>query len=261
MRLILVLAIWLGAAALHSIEIECTLRAVDRTKIHPKRTAPPANEAISSNWSGYVAAPSLQRSVVGSVSYVAGAWVVPTILPTPDTSYSAIWVGIDGYLSGSVEQIGTSHNWVNGAQQNYAWFEMYPSGAYMLVGFPVDVGDFMSARVGYKGNDVYKLVIFNHTKGVSFVIPAQYTTSPNLDRSSAEWVIEAPFSNTVLPLADFNLATFNYCSAFIDGIGGTISDGHWVNDFIVMEDQNGIKAQPAVLLKNGTCFITTWKHE
>jgi hypothetical protein len=243
-------------------EIECSIKPIDRSKIHPPgNTSDTSNQAVSSNWSGYVAAPSLQQSIQGSVTYAAGSWIVPTLSPTPDTSYCAVWVGIDGFLDGTVEQIGTSHNWVGSAQQNFAWFEMYPSGAFELDGFPVNNGDQISVRIGYKGDNTFKLVIFNHTQGVSTVIPSSFTTSPDLERSSAEWIVEAPFSGTILPLADFHLVTFNYCSAIINGVSGTINNGLWVNDSITMEDSSGIEAQPSALQKEGTCFLVTWESE
>ena len=242
-------------------EIECTISPIDRSRIHPKGSAAvtASGQTVSSNWSGYVAAPTFQQSATGSVTYAAGCWTVPTLSATPDNSYCAIWIGIDGFLDGSVEQIGTSHNWVQGVQQNYAWFEMYPQGAFEIIGFPVDNGDVISARVGYKGNDTFKLVIFNHTKGVSTVIPAWYTTSPGTSRSSAEWIVEAPYSGSILPLSDFQLTTLNYCSAIINGVQGTI--GEWVNDAITMEGWCGVKALPSALLKNGSAFSVAWESE
>ncbi|MGC2595739.1 MAG: G1 family glutamic endopeptidase [Rhabdochlamydiaceae bacterium] len=251
------------------VEIKCSIRPIDRSKIHPsgnyatsQSTTSPTSQSSSSNWSGYVAATDFTgTSANGTVSYVAGSWVVPTIKASTDTTYCAIWVGIDGFLSDSVEQIGTSHNWVDGAQQNYAWFEMYPNGSYEISGFPVDNGDVISARVGYKGNDTFKLVISNLTKGVSTVIPSSNTMSTSALRSSAEWVVEAPYSGMILPLADFKLVTLNYCSAVINGVSGTINNGEWMNDEIVMETQKGIEAQPSALLKNGSCFQVAWQSE
>jgi hypothetical protein len=243
------------------IEIECTIKPIARSKIHPKGTPiqTATGQIVSSNWSGYVAASNLQQSVPGSVSHAAGAWTVPTLLPTPDTSYCAIWVGIDGFNDSSVEQMGTSHDWVQGAQQNYAWFEMYPNGSFEINGFPVDNGDQISARIAYIGNDIFKMVMFNHTKGVTTTIPYSYTTSSAAQRSSAEWIVEAPYSGEILPLSDFKLATLNYCSAIIDGMSGTI--GNWMNDAITMEGSNGVKAQTSALLHNGSAFTVTWQHE
>ncbi len=242
-------------------EIECTIKPIDRAAIHPRGSAA-SSQSFSSNWSGYVAASSLENPVNGSVTYAAGCWKVPVLTATPDSSYCAIWVGIDGFTDASVEQIGTSHNWINGAQQNYAWFEMYPNGAYEINGFPVDIHDVMSARVGYKGNGVFKMVLFNHTKGVSFTIPTSYTTSSTALRSCAEWVVEAPYSGSILPLSDFHLTTLNNCSAIINGVFGPINDDLWENDAITMIGNSfGVEAIPSALTNNGNSFSVTWESE
>jgi len=246
------------------VQIECLVRPIDRSRIHRGQKSGAAGatvRATSTNWSGYIAAPSLSTSKTGSVTYAAGSWVVPSLLPTPDSTDCAIWVGIDGALSATVEQIGTSHNWFQGAQENFAWFEMYPNGSYELVGFPLDIGDQISARVSYKGNNVFKLVLFNHTKGISSEVPASQTTMAGTQRSCAEWVVEAPYSSGVLPLSDFRLVTFNYCSAVINGLSGTINDSRWVSEPVTMQGSSGVKALPSSLLKNGTCFTVFWEHE
>jgi hypothetical protein len=221
------------------------------------------SQSTSTNWSGYVAATDLSgTSGNGTVTYVAGSWVVPTLATTPDDAYCAIWVGIDGYNSDTVEQIGTSHDWNNGTQQNYAWFEMYPNGSFEISDFPVDNGDVISARVGYKGNDTFKLVISNHTKGVTTTIPTSNTMTANAARSCAEWIVEAPFSGSILPLSDFQKITMNYCSAVINGVSGTINNGHWMNDEITLADSSGtVEAQPTILLKNGSSFQVAWMAE
>lgn len=250
-------------------QIRCGVKPIDRAKIHPsgsavfEQTTSPTSQSASSNWSGYVAGADLSgTSGDGSVTYAAGEWVVPVLKPTPDDTYCAVWVGIDGFNSGSVEQIGTSHNWINGAQQNYAWFEMYPNGSYEITGFPVVNGDVISARVAYKGNNTFTLVIVNHTQGVSATIPSSYTMASGVARSCAEWVVEAPYSGGILPLSDFQKVTFNYCSAVINGVHGLINDGSWMNDEITMEDGSGnVEAQPSALLKGGSCFQVAWAAE
>jgi Peptidase A4 family len=64
----------------------------------------------------------------GSVTDVKGSWVVPAVQGSrPSTNqYASFWVGIDGFSSNTVEQIGTDSDCQNGAPTNYAWFEFYP---------------------------------------------------------------------------------------------------------------------------------------
>src|SRR5205085_4053182 len=117
---------------------------------HGHAQAPRLREAsgTSTNWSGY-AIPT------GTTTDVKGTWVVPhTAFSGTATTYSSTWVGIDGYDTNTVEQTGTEDDWSGGSlggELHYAWFEMYPRGAYLINNFPVNAGDVMSAEVQYVG--------------------------------------------------------------------------------------------------------------
>jgi hypothetical protein len=219
-------------------------------------------EGTSLNWSGYAALTNLNNPAKNSVTQVSGSWVVPTLSSTPNTAYSSIWVGIEGYSDNTVEQIGTEHDWVHGVQQNYAWFEMYPNYAYEIVGFPVNKGDLIGAEVSYVGNNTFSLQLINYTHNVHTTIPTSYTKSSKAQRSSAEWIVEAPSSYSVLPLADFNTAAFTNCSATINGVTGSINNSHWKFDGLTMEtSHNIVKALQSSLSGNGEAFTVTWEHE
>ncbi|WP_068468763.1 G1 family glutamic endopeptidase [Candidatus Protochlamydia phocaeensis] len=255
------------------VQIECKLEPIcplsDRYLRHQhsrlRRGSRPhfaVKAGTSTNWSGYVAATNLQNPAPGSVSAIAGIWLVPTLAPTPNNAYSAIWVGIDGYSNGTVEQIGTGHDWVNGAQDNYAWFEMYPNPMHEIIGFPVNNNDLIGAISQYIGNGVFQLSIFNYTKGVSAVIPTNFTIAPSAQRSSAEWIVEAPSSSQgVLPLANFRFAAMVNCVAIINGVLGPINNPLWQSDVLYMIQSNYFKAIPTPLAPGGAGFITLWEHE
>src|SRR5205085_2647872 len=70
---------------------------------------PTAN--YSSNWCGYAAFTHRRhqtKPLKKSVEAVSGSWKVPSVFKTHSRDcYSAIWVGIDGVSSPTVEQIGT----------------------------------------------------------------------------------------------------------------------------------------------------------
>lgn len=247
-------------------QIECTLRPIERGGPKGSGGSYPhlhIKESTSSNWSGYAAATSLSHPATGAVTNVSGAWTVPALSSTETDAYSAIWVGIDGYSSGTVEQLGTEQDWINGSQQNYAWFEMYPQDSYEIVNFPVDIGDEISAEVQYMGNYIFKLSMVNHTKQVTTVVPQSHTKSKVAKRSSAEWIVEAPADNSgVLPLADFVTANWTSCSATIKGKTGAINNSHWNYDQINMEgDNNVVKAVTSNLTNSGTAFSVSWDHE
>lgn len=261
------------------IQIECPIKPLAQASSHKHehykhqkkkrdnstylRIPHPVEASSSTNWSGYVAVTNLLRPAKNSVNNVSGSWTVPDVIASTNTAYSAIWVGIDGYSNSTVEQIGTEHDWTPFGQQNYAWFEMYPRGAYEIVGFPLNVGDSISAQVSYSGSNRFSLRLYNNTQGVYTIIPSSYTTMPGAQRSSAEWIVEAPSSNLgILPLADFSHVAFTNCTANLNGVTGGIKNRHWVFDSITMRTQSGaIKALPSSLSSNGESFSVTWEHE
>jgi len=236
-------------------------------------------ESTSGNWSGY-AVPLGTRGVSDIFSDVQGTWTVPTVTGNKrSTTYSSTWVGLDGYDNGTVEQIGTEQDWTGGGQQNYVWFEMYPSGAYEIEGFPVDPGDSISVQVQYVGQSnvqmgrrrsveesifqltIFQLTIRNTTKNVSFSVPTSYTTVTSAARTSAEWVAEAPSSEEILPLADFGTVSFSGCNATSTGSRGKPEAiSFWPYDPLTMIDPSGGQATPSSLLDNGTAFSVSWSQ-
>ena len=284
MLLILVLFFSPLAAAISNLEgyefIECTFEPRERSSRKPSDgeftlinekeakyqsfTHPhiPVEEGTSQNWSGYAAATSLTSPANNSVSAVYGSWIVPTLSSASHNTWCSLWVGIDGYSSNSVEQLGTEHDWVNGHQSNYAWFEMYPNASYQINGFPVNNNDLISASVVYTANGVFVLTIVNETHKVYTTIPTSYTTSISAQRSSAEWILEAPYSGGILPLSHFNTASFSNCFAVINNIFGPINDHFWKDDMLTMTTSGGApKAVPTALYNSGENFSVVWHHE
>lgn len=253
-------------------QIVCKLKPIRRHKskgvgrrrsMHQTFPHIPLEESTSLNWSGYASATSLTHPTNHSVTDVSGRWKVPKLSSSLGKTYCSIWVGIDGYSDNTVEQIGTEHDWTRGFQKNYAWFEMYPYGAYEIVGFPVHINDIIGAEVHYSGNNLFTLTITNYTQHVSQVIPSYYTRSSSALRTSAEWIVEAPSMMTVLPLAHFGTINFTNCSATINGVTGSISHTpNWVYDPLTMVTQlRVIKSLPSSLSPDGHSFSVTWKHE
>jgi hypothetical protein len=222
----------------------------------------PIEKGTSINWSGYASATDIENPTNGTVSEVSGFWTVPALQPTPDNSFTAIWVGIDGFSSPTVEQLGTEHDWSSGKQQNSAWFEMYPNPSFQINGFPLEVGDLIQAEVSYQGDQQFQLSIVNHTQNHFTVIPASLTKSTVAKRSSAEWILEAPFSSEVLPLSDFQEVVFHHCIATISGEKGGIMHKGWQADAINMATTDGVvKATTSSLTPDEQSFTITWAHE
>lgn len=207
----------------------------------------PAGLSFSTNWSGYAVSAG-----VGAVSRVAGNWVVPAIASAV-AGYSSAWVGIDGFNSNTVQQIGTDGDYVNGVAQYYAWYEMYPAGFVKITSLAISPGDTISASVHHANSNKFVLSITNVTTGGSF---STTQISSQAKRSSAEWIVEAPSSITgVLPLADFGTINFSGASATINGTTGP-ADNTWAGSTLYqvnMVDRDGtVKATTSSLSDSGS---------
>jgi len=208
----------------------------------------------STNWSGYAVETSLTKPQNGAVTDVKGSWTVPAVTCNSTATYSSAWVGIDGYSSNSVEQTGTDSDCSNGSGVYYAWYEMYPK-ASKLISLTIHAGDTINAEVHFNGGGSFTLSIADVNTG-SFSITL---SSRKAARSSAEWIMEAPFSGGILPLADFGTAHFSASYATLNGHTGTISDAAWQNDPITMVNSSGgTKDTVSGLSSGGTSFSVTW---
>ena len=182
-----------------------------------ERRMVPSTLSYSTNWSGYAVS-----TAAGAVSQVAGSWVVPAVASSV-SGYSSAWVGIDGWNSATVEQLGTDSDFVNGQAHYYAWYEMYPAGSVNL-SLAIHPGDTISASVSTTGTGQFVLSITDVSTGGSF---ATTQTSAQAQRSSAEWIQEAPSSRRgILPLADFGTIHFSGASATVNGTPG-LADTSW----------------------------------
>jgi hypothetical protein len=190
----------------------------------PNPGASAQGATTSTNWSGYAAETSLRSPQTGSVTAVSGSWTVPAASGS-GTAYSAVWVGIDGYQSSSVEQIGTEQDVVNGQAQYSIWYEMYPLGSVTITTMTIKPGDSITASVQYT-NSQFVLTITDTSQGNDSFTTTQ--SASGAQRSSVEWIVEAPSSNYgVLPLANFGTVAFSNATATINGTTGAINNSAW----------------------------------
>jgi Peptidase A4 family len=218
----------------------------------------------STNWSGF--------AVTGSrFTHASGSWIVPAVncTRTPN-SYAVFWVGIDGYADTTVEQIGTLAVCTGTAASYYAWYEFVPNEDIQLISsVAVAPSNEISADVTYDGSGEFTLKITNVTSGKSF--SKRGTVDGGANRTSAEWIAEAPASSTgVLPLSDFGTAS--YGNDYTD-----VNDTNWATDIartgpigdfgtkekiIMVTDTTPPvdKAVPSALSTDGSSFKVTWKH-
>jgi hypothetical protein len=216
---------------------------------------------LSTNWSGYAV------SAASAFTNVVGSWVQPTATCSRrSTTYASFWVGIDGYSSGSVEQLGTDSDCSRGTARYYAWYEMYPAASVTLP-YAVQRGDTLSGGVAQSGGS-YTLSLTDTRNGVVQWSFSQPESGSNAN-SSAEWVAEAPelcnlFSCQLASLTNFGTVNFTGAQAATGGPNAPISslNASGGPHEIVMVNNSGttIKAQPSGLDATGMQFSDAWQH-
>ena len=235
-----------------------------------------ATAVQSSNWAGYADTDDTFNSVTSG-------WTEPTVNCAAGTSglnglaglsglsgllggpgeASAFWVGLDGYSSTSVEQLGTDSDCDSGTPSYYAWYEMYPNPSVTLPSqYPVHPGDQMTAAVSANSAGTsFTLMMKDATAGWTF---STTQTGSGFARSSAEVIAEAPSSCSVLfcsevPLADFGQVGYSG-SAVTDAAGTKGSLASFDPDEITMADNGTTLATPSSLSSDGTSFSVTWNN-
>jgi peptidase A4-like protein len=220
-----------------------------------------AAQETSENWSGYAATGSN-----GAYSSVASSWTQPSVVCSAgQNTYSAYWVGLDGYSDQTVEQIGTEANCVSGKAVYSAWYEMYPQNPYELgLSLPVAVGSTITASVQYNPGTTIKTRFNTRTTKASFTLTLSNTTTGRsftttvtarnqANRSSAEVIAEALYSNGILPLSNFG--TVNFTSSLVNGTALGAATG--LQD-IIMQDPHGMIATPSAFDTTNQNFSVTW---
>jgi hypothetical protein len=225
-----------------------------------------ATAVQSANWSGYA-------DVNDTYNSVASTWTEPSVncaksgggglssLFGGPSAASSFWVGLDGYSSSSVEQIGTDSDCNSGAPSYYAWYEMYPNPSVQLPSRDaVKPGDHMTGWVESNATGTsFFMELKDATAGWTF---STTQTGSGFARSSAEVIAEAPSSCSVLfcseiPLADFG--TVNYSGAdLIDSANKSGTLSAFDANEITMDNNGRVEATPGNLSPDGSAFSVTW---
>lgn len=218
------------------------------------------NNNVSLNWAGYaVTGPN------GSVTSVSASFGVPQVTPTPhQTTYVAVWAGIDGFSSGTVEQAGIMAESNHGGQVTYsAWTEFYPAAPTYAQKWTPSPGDTITVTVIVSNGNVNATVndgIYSYSRNVA---------SSGYDLNSAEWIVERPaIGGSLTNLANFGIASFTSDHATISTTSGTYSDqtigffssvtGTAVNSISMESNKGVIIAYPSSLSSSGSSFTVTY---
>jgi hypothetical protein len=158
----------------------------------------------SSDWAGYAVAG-------GPYSSVGAQWTVPAVSASYRGSFSALWVGIDGFTSSALIQAGTEADYFNGVAHYSAWWEILPAPAATIRTLSVRPGDRMSVTITRVSSGRWRIVVKDARSG-SYATTRAYSGSA----SSAEWIEETPIvgGRTTL-LAAHSTVVFDHAS--LDG--------------------------------------------
>jgi hypothetical protein len=211
-----------------------------------------AISTVSSNWSGYAVVTGN-----GGVSKVSGSWTVPSVTGSGN-AWSAVWVGIDGFSSNTVEQLGTEQDLVNGTPVYSAWYEMYPFYPVTISRWNVQAGDAISASVTALGSGSFLLAMTDTTVDGTVQSFSTTQTLHSAAQSSAEWVVEAPSSNSgVLPLANFGTVSITNASATLGNTAGPIDSASGQSYSVNMANRSGTEDTTSGLTDSTTKGVTT----
>jgi len=220
----------------------------------------------SYNWGGYAVctpqpACSDLSAAPGAVTYVQGTWVVSTIVGSQgpfgfgsqntacsdneNTWYdNSDWVGIDGFVSPTVEQTGTSSDCYYGQAYYYAWYEFYPANSVTISSITVHPGNTMTADISYS-RGLFTTTITDVSTHQSYTSPP--TAVPGAETDSAEWIAESAYYEGFLALTQTTAVQFSGATATIGGVTHSISG--WGSDvyWLLMVDYNfGVNQETGV---------------
>ena len=122
---------------------------------------------------------------------------------------------------------------------------------------PISPGDKISAQVVYQGANQFFMELQDLTTGVT--LTTTQTSNGAVDRSSAEWIVEAPGTDSgVLPLADFGSVTFTGASMTLDNNeGGPIGAFPNAQFGMLPETTGAVIATTSALDVTGSSFTVT----
>ena len=218
----------------------------------------------SQNWSGYVATDPCTE-----FDSVSASWTVPTVSCSSGTQYSAVWVGIDGNTSQTVEQDGTEGDCSDGTASYDAWYEMYGdpnvSGGNEVElnpsDYPVSPGDVIDASVSEAGG-VWTLALTDSSVRWSFSTTIGFSSAA---QSSAEWIVERPelcdSSCQLTALADFGTVAISNAQAATTGSPASIPAFTSSELNMVSNSGSMLLDESGALDPSGENFTVTWKAE
>jgi hypothetical protein len=185
-------------------------------------------------WSGagYLNPPS------GVFTSVGAAWDVPAASAQNSGFGLLSWVGIDGWGTNAVCQIGTWHEFDDAGKLTVkAWWEWFPDPSRTTTDLDIAPGDAIGATVtGHSANSA-TLTIANMSKNKHTSIDLTPPAGNTFQGQTAEWILERPSGTT--PLCTFQPCGMALASAdYADALGGATKGSVWAKDGDLMNMVN-----------------------
>ena len=227
---------------------------------HARGNGPLAVDSF--NWSGY--ADGSKTTKAGTFTRVSGSWTTPSVKCGAEDELTSEWVGLDGWTSGSLEQLGTMSWCYRGAALYFTWWEMFfppTNKGLMRVGTTLKPGNKITASVTRSGANYTLKLTDATTPANGFTIKQACPTTTCLD-TSAEWIAERPsFGIGIAPLAHYNAFTITNGKQISGGKAGTIGSFATVNEVTMIDATQAynLNAVSNLTSKNSS-FSTTWQN-
>ncbi|HEV2639984.1 MAG TPA: G1 family glutamic endopeptidase [Actinocrinis sp.] len=192
-------------------------------------------------WAGYA------DTGTAKFTSISGSWTVPKLdCATTKNSSVSPWLGLDGWSSDTVEQIGFDQDCQSGVAGYHPWVEMYPANSIYFTE-TLKPGDVVTASVSVSGT-TFTLSESDTTQGWT----KTYTKTGNDRLSSAEAILE-DLGSGIGQVADFGTIPFT----------GLTSNGKPLATAGTPNSTN-LERGSTLLTKNsaltGGAFTITWLH-
>ena len=211
--------------------------------------------ATAYNWSGYADTSGTHQAF----TKVSGSWTTPSVTCSAEDQITSNWVGLDGFNSNTVEQLGTISWCYRGTPTYFTWYEMFPANT-VEVGTALKPGDKISASVTRTGTS-YALKLTDATTAGNNISVTKTCALATCKDTSAEWISERPsFSTGIVPQAHYNAFKLTSGAQTASGTAGTIGTGPGVNAITMIDSTQAYNLGTVSALTGGNSFSTTWKN-
>jgi hypothetical protein len=211
--------------------------------------------ATAYNWSGYADTATKAQTF----TKVSGSWTVPSVTCSAEDQITSDWVGLDGFNSSSVEQLGTTSWCFHGKAVYYTWYEIYPRTVHQM-STALQPGDKVTASVTRTGTS-YAFKLTDATTSGNGFSAAKTCKLATCKDTSAEWISERPsFGIGMAPQAHYDAFKITNGSQTSSGHTGTIGAGPGVNAITMIDATQTYNLNTVSTLTGGNSFSTTWKN-